>query len=583
MNAVRGSSTRECLVITVLTLVGAILRFWNFGRLSLSHFDEGIYAFSGLWIVSKHGLLDLDPSIVAYAPPGFPILVGLSYGVFGVSDYAAIVVAILAGIATIPVAGWLGRRTFGPGAGAAAATFAALAMAHVAFSRKALTDAPFLLAWLVAIGAGGRFLERPGLLRALVMGVAVGVAQNFKYNGWLAGIIVGLAAVVGAVVYREDRRPGPLLRTFGWGLAGALVAGLIYAPWYQFVETHGGYAALVRHHRGYMNATAWWPNGNTQLGEAFALSGQRWCGALTGLLAWFLFGVSFDRAFLGGLWSRRDSLGFYASLGLGAVLCSFQAYFPWWVGLGWTPWLLSAREPSRRLLGSWWLVMTALTPFYHPYARLWLPLHAAGWLLLAGVIAQVAAFRQVAPEGTGEGRGEPSRRRQRLVLVGVAVACGGSAAIHFTLNVPSAIPWSWVLDPSPPSLRTFAFETVPATIPGDGTPIRVYARRPLAFYLAQVGRYSIQLEPNEERIMLNRLPDSWKILDGALLYNMREVWHVPPREPEVSVAVKFDPVTLLDTFPNSAFWPRSERDPGTELYVIAPDQPAAKAEARHDP
>ncbi len=190
MNAARGSSTREWLVITVLTLVGAVLRFWNFGRLSLTHFDEGIYAFSGLWVLSKHGLLDLDPSIVAYAPPGFPLLVGISYGLFGVSDYAAIVVAIIAGIATIPVAGWLGRRTFGPGAGAATATFAALAMAHVAFSRKALTDAPFLLAWLLAIGVGGRFLERPGFVRAIVLGVAVGVAQNFKYNGWLAGVIV---------------------------------------------------------------------------------------------------------------------------------------------------------------------------------------------------------------------------------------------------------------------------------------------------------------------------------------------------------------------------------------------------------
>ena len=137
MSATRDSSRREWLVITVVTLVGAVLRFWNFGRLSLSHFDEGIYAFSGLWIVAKHGLYDLDPSISAYAPPGFPLLVGLSYSLFGVSDYAAILVATLAGIATIPVAGWLGRRTFGPGAGAAAATFAALAMAHVAFSRKA--------------------------------------------------------------------------------------------------------------------------------------------------------------------------------------------------------------------------------------------------------------------------------------------------------------------------------------------------------------------------------------------------------------------------------------------------------------
>ena len=314
MHAAPGSPKREWLVITVLTLAGAILRFWNFGRLSLSHFDEGIYAFSGLWVVSKRGLLDLDPSIVAYAPPGFPILVGLSYGLFGVSDYAAIVVAILAGIASIPVAGWLGRRTFGPGAGAAAATFAALAMAHVAFSRKALTDAPFLLAWLVAIGVGARFLERPGFGRALVLGVAVGVAQNFKYNGWLALVIVALSALMGAITNRDERGPRPLLRTFGWGLAAVLVGGLIYAPWYYFVETHGGYAALVRHHRGYMHAADWWWNGKMQILQASSLSGERSRGALTGLLAWFLLGACSDRAFLGGLWRRWRWLGFCAAL-----------------------------------------------------------------------------------------------------------------------------------------------------------------------------------------------------------------------------------------------------------------------------
>src|SRR5262249_9638070 len=132
MNAARASSSREWLVISALTVAGAILRAWAFPRLSLSHFDEGVYAFAGLWSLSRHGLLDLDPGVIAYAPPGFPILVGLSYLVFGVSDYAAIAVSVVAGIVTIPVVGWLGQRTFGPGAGAAAAAFAALAIVHVA-------------------------------------------------------------------------------------------------------------------------------------------------------------------------------------------------------------------------------------------------------------------------------------------------------------------------------------------------------------------------------------------------------------------------------------------------------------------
>ena len=57
--------------------------------------------------------------MIPYAPPGFPILVGIAYLLLGVGDHAAIGVSQVAGVLTIPVVGWLGRRTFGPGAGGA--------------------------------------------------------------------------------------------------------------------------------------------------------------------------------------------------------------------------------------------------------------------------------------------------------------------------------------------------------------------------------------------------------------------------------------------------------------------------------
>src|SRR4051794_6883549 len=114
MDANLGGSRRNCLLITVVSLIGAVLRLWAFGRLSLVHFDEGIYAFSGLWMAAEHGPLSIDPMVIPYAPPGFPLLVGLCYLAFGVSDYSAIVGATLCGVATIPVVGWLGRQTFGP-------------------------------------------------------------------------------------------------------------------------------------------------------------------------------------------------------------------------------------------------------------------------------------------------------------------------------------------------------------------------------------------------------------------------------------------------------------------------------------
>ena len=109
---------REILIIAVLTVVGGVLRLWGLGRLGLVHFDEGIYAIAGLWAVSPRSLAGLDPTVISYAPGGFPFLVGLAYLGLGVSDIAAILVSIVAGTLTIPAVALAGageRSGRGPG------------------------------------------------------------------------------------------------------------------------------------------------------------------------------------------------------------------------------------------------------------------------------------------------------------------------------------------------------------------------------------------------------------------------------------------------------------------------------------
>jgi len=334
MNEVRTSLTREWVVISSLTLVGAVLRLWAFGELGLDHFDEGIYAFSGLWISTVDGPLALDPMVIPYAPCGFPILVGVSYLMFGVSDHSAILAATVCGIATIPIVGWLGRRTFGPGAGAASATFVALSMAHVAFSRKALTDVPFLLVWLVAIGQGSRFLERPTGWRAFALGLCVGVAQEFKYNGWLVGSIPIVAALVGTIRYPEERKPRALLRTYGLGLIAIIVASLVVAPWYRFVETHGGYGALLRHQRNYLGDLTSWPSHwTTQMAEAYALSGSRRWGGMTWVMGWLLGELAANDRQNGFPWPRQKFLNVLLVVGEVRASLLFRRTFPG--GLDW--------------------------------------------------------------------------------------------------------------------------------------------------------------------------------------------------------------------------------------------------------
>src|SRR5262249_28408256 len=140
-----------------------------------------------------------------------------------------------------------------------------------------------------ALIAGQRFLERPGLLLALVLGAAVGLAQWFKYNGWLAGIIVPLAACLGMVVDPRERRPARLRILWGAGLIAVAAATGLSWPWFAFVENHGGYSALLRHHMGYMGGPSTWvDHWRLQLEQATALSGGlfwNFAAAVTACLA----------------------------------------------------------------------------------------------------------------------------------------------------------------------------------------------------------------------------------------------------------------------------------------------------------
>ena len=375
-------SRREWLAVAAVTVIGFGLRIWPVGRLGLTHFDEGIYALASSWSLNPGGLRAIDPSVIPYAPPGFPILGGIAYALLGRSDGALISVSQLAGTLTIPVVAWLARRAFGAGAGFAAAVYCAFSGPHIAFSRMALTDASFLLSWLVAIGAGMRFLERPGLARGVVMGLMVGLAQQFKYNGWLTGGIVVGTALFG-LIRPEGRKAGPIAATFGWGVLGGVMAGVVVWPWYAFVEGHGGYPALLRHQQSYLGGFRdWWPNLKAQADQAAALSGGQGLILPGLLLATFAAWIARPPAWGSSPPSIRSIV---RPLAMGILLWPLT-FTPYWLGLALAPWLLTRPHPAARLVGAWWLILSVLTPFYHPYARLWLPYHAANWLLMGWLV-----------------------------------------------------------------------------------------------------------------------------------------------------------------------------------------------------
>ena len=318
----------------------------------------------------------------------------------------------------------------------------------------ALTDVSFLFAWLVAIGIGQRFVEHPRLSRAVALGVAVGLAQYFKYNGWLTGVATALAVLLGIILDPPERRARDA--SCGWpgsGAVAALVAALVYGPWFRFVEANGGYAGLLAHQRGYMGGlSSWVPHWSSQMAQGVALSGGPAWGAFAMLLA--CAGVWFASPRIGGIPGMAK---FGAVAVLAAGLLAFVPMVSWWVALGWVlgPW--APRPVAARVLGAWWLLLAVLTPFYHPYARLWLPLHAASWIIMGGVVASLVP---VISRTDGALRLSPIPRRVSWQIGLVAAIAIG----HQILDTPRPRPLAGLLGPSD-SVRAACQDLVRASSP----------------------------------------------------------------------------------------------------------------------
>ncbi len=496
----------------MITLAGAVLRIWNLPRLGLSHFDEGIYALAGLWSVSPGNLASLDRSLIPYAPPGYPILVGLGYLGLGVSDLAPLLVSILAGTLTIPVTAWLARRTCGAGAGAAAACLLAFSGYHVAFSRLALTDASLLLCWVLGLVCAQRFLERPRVSTAIALGLSVGLAQWFKYNGWLLGAFVALAAGLGILVDPSQREARKILATWGYGAVAAIITASVYWPWFAYVDSHGGYSGLMRHHQSYVGGfDSWLPHIRIQLDQVAALSG----GPVWNAMEYLAAVLACELVLLGQPRTNRLRMLVVMAV-LGLVVCVFPAFYGL-LGAGWAFDHGRGRGPARRLLAAAWLGLMILTPFYHPYARLWLPLHFLGWIMAANIIRQGSQVTQQSPVKTPSAQGTVGSFKllRGMLIASLAVFLAfvvlGSSGFHSPTMGPGSLPGP--LAPSD-SLRS-AVRKALADLPAGTPALRLLARPPVTFYLA--GRVAVQVEPDLAHLLVPGANPIWALVDLAQL------------------------------------------------------------------
>ena len=194
----------------------------------------------------------------------------------------------------------------------------------------------------------------------------------------------------------------------------------------------------------------------------------------------------------------------------------------WWVPLAMLPWDLRARRISPSagliLIYAGWLILSVLTPFYHPYARLWLPLHAfeCVWLGgIAGLASTCWTWNRAAPRLTWRGW--------------FAFLPRMAFALHLLF---------YLLPSQPGDNRKPAWAVRNSTLPGllvptdslkkesiaiahdfpkDVKTLRVYARPPASFYLGQTALVALESQASLRELLRPGDGATWALLDTALV------------------------------------------------------------------
>jgi hypothetical protein len=417
----------------------------------------------------------------------------------------------------------------------------------------ALTDVPFLFTWLLALAVGSLFLDRPSLPRAIALGVSVGLAQNFKYNGWLAGAAVAVAALPGLSLQTAVPRRATARLLFLIVVAAA-VAALVYTPWFLYVEgRQGGYASLLAHHRGYLSEIgAWIPHWKLQLAQGVALSG----GAQWGIAAWFAAwaGVALSSPRVRNR-SAAPAYWLHACVVLlaGAALLGKLPNLGWWVGLAWFPWLLFDRRPAARVVAASWTLLSILTPFYHPYARLWLPVHAANWIILAGLLVRVWTIVNTAPAEIGALRIKLSPGiAARLALAVLSASLAGYVEL---VAQARAKPLGEVLRPTD-GLRV-DIQKIARKLHANTRRVKLLTRPSILFYLRHAPGLQMERLAGSSALRSTE-PDAWALVEDIQLsqdgdYEMQSknvfrVWQT-----DAAYIQDLEPADLLDHCPGSSY------------------------------
>lgn len=216
----------------IATLAGfcAYLFFFGLDSLGLVGADEPRYAQIAREMLARHDWI--TPMLNGVPWLEKPILyywgAMLSYGAFGVSDWAARLPSAALASAMITVV-YLFMRRFRPGTQLDAALIAASCAGVVGFARGASTDMPLAATFTAGLLSWYAWLETGR--RRWLAGFYVCLALATLAKGPVALLLAGAIIVVFALLRRDARVIG---QTLWW--PGVVLFGAVALPWYVAVQ-----------------------------------------------------------------------------------------------------------------------------------------------------------------------------------------------------------------------------------------------------------------------------------------------------------------------------------------------------------
>jgi dolichyl-phosphate-mannose-protein mannosyltransferase len=464
------SSTRPTArwILAALVCAGFTLRIWSLPTVGLDHYDEGVYALSGLGLVEPGHSLRLYPNQERFSPPAYLGVVGLSYLLAGsTSDRAAVLTNVVLGTCTIPAIFLVGRRWFGSAAGLIAATLLTFNELHILLSRSVLTDTAFALFLLIAVALLAEAFARGSATWAIAGGLMTGLAWNTKYHGWFALVIAAAAIASNAWACREWRTPRARWIAAIW-LIAAVIAAVSYVPWAMFVELRlGGYAALARYESTLLSHH-WFDNLAHQIRMLHFLDGT-WTRMS-------IFAAAAIGAAVQPLRQSTRTIGWAGILAAGAAILGGGTPVIIILAAFVVPVLLrESRSFGAATTLAWLALWLVSTPMYRPYFRLVLPGLIAAFLAVGAYWSA-----QTAP---GQDRSTPGRPQWLILAVLSVVVAIASARIGS---------WGDVWRP-----RRDVAEAVAAMnhIIPQGTAVVVVGEPAAAFYFQVAGRPAFEQPP----------------------------------------------------------------------------------------